>query len=82
MDNFFIFEELFSDSDDEESDLILGNVLFFYFNNNHQNWIGPGIRTIPRIQNYIETVIVNYNIEEFKNTFRYVKIRFYSCKSM
>lgn len=56
---------LFSDSSDDEQDLIL-----------NLNAIIKDDRTdlkqIPKVQNYVENIVNNLNAEDFKKHFRYV----------
>ena len=66
IDNYLSSSSSDEGSDDEERALhVFVNVIV---NNNNRN--GRGLRRIPRVVNYVETVIVQYNMEEFRKTFR------------
>ena len=67
IDNYLSSSSSDEGSDDEEQALyVFVNVILN--NNNDRN--RRGLRRIPRILNYVETVIVQYNMEEFRKTFR------------
>lgn len=60
-----IIEFLFSDSSDDEQDLILN--LNAIVQDNRSN-----LKQIPKVQNYVENVVNYLNAEDFKKHFRYI----------
>ena len=66
IDNYLSSSSSDEGSDDEERALqVFVNAIV---NNNNRD--ERGYRRIPRVKNYVETVIFRYNIEEFRKTFR------------
>ena len=64
-------EYLSSSSDDaESSEDEVGDLLQIFQVVNLNNRNGRGLRRFSRIEGYLETVIVRYNLEEFRHTFR------------
>lgn len=60
-----IVEFLFSDSSDDEENLMLISAV--------SQDIRSDLNEIPKVENYIENIINHLNVEDFKKHFRYVK---------